>query len=117
MSPKGRPEGEQAPKRASAEGRSTSAEDGVLVVAGRFFASLGAPRGALPVGDLWGDTNVDVSFLSPGTPVENVLTGETLIVDGDTLDVAMLFREFPGALIRLVTGRVGEASRNSTPGH
>jgi len=113
VSPKGRLQGEEAP-RSSAEASSTSAEDGVLVVAGRFFASLGAPRGAIPVGELWGDTRVDVSFLPRGTPVDNVLTGETLLVEGDTLDVAILFREFPGALVRFVTDGVGEAPRRAS---
>jgi (1->4)-alpha-D-glucan 1-alpha-D-glucosylmutase len=117
ISPKRRPEGGQAPMRSGAEGSAKSAEDGVLVVAGRFFASLDAPMGRLPVGELWADTKVDVSFVPRGTPVENVLTGETLVVDGDTLDVAMLFREFPGALARFANGGAGEASRRSTPGH
>ena len=78
-------------------------EDGVLVVAGRLFASLGLPAGALPLGEPWGDTKVDASFLPSGTRVENVLTGETLVVDGDALDVGALFREFPGALLHFIT--------------
>ena len=84
--------------------RRVRGKEGVLVVAGRFFASFGLAAGELPLGERWGDTRVDASFLPSGASIENVLTGETLVVEGDTLDVAALLREFPGALVRFVGG-------------
>ena len=73
--------------------------EGVIVVAGRLFASLGLDPGVLPVGDAaWAGTTIDVGFLAPGTAMRNVLTGETVIVDGDRLPLARACESFPGAL-------------------
>ncbi|HKU85847.1 MAG TPA: malto-oligosyltrehalose synthase [Casimicrobiaceae bacterium] len=93
-------------RRAGAEGGPAGAQGGVLVVAGRLFASLGVPAGTLPLAERWGDTKIDASFLSRGTRVENVLTGEALVIDGD-IEMATLFRDFPGALVHCVTGDAG----------
>jgi (1->4)-alpha-D-glucan 1-alpha-D-glucosylmutase len=99
--------------------RREHADSGVLVVAGRLFASLGLPAGELPLGERWGDTKVDASFVPSGTRVENRLTGETLVVDRDALDVRTLFRNFPGALLHFVNARSAGRRRssisNSTP--
>jgi (1->4)-alpha-D-glucan 1-alpha-D-glucosylmutase len=72
---------------------------GVVVVAGRLFASLGLPAGEPPVGEAtWGDTAVDLSFLPAGVPLRNALTGESLAA-GNALPLGRLFASFPGALL------------------
>jgi (1->4)-alpha-D-glucan 1-alpha-D-glucosylmutase len=73
--------------------------DGVLVVAGRLYASLGLEHGVLPVGDAaWGGTTLDLGFVPRGTSLRNVLTGETAIVDDNRLPVAQACASFPVAL-------------------
>jgi (1->4)-alpha-D-glucan 1-alpha-D-glucosylmutase len=76
----------------------THGRDGVLVVAGRLFASLGLDTGELPLGGaVWADTALDVPFVAPGTALRNVLTGETLAADG-RIALAQAFGTFPAAL-------------------
>jgi (1->4)-alpha-D-glucan 1-alpha-D-glucosylmutase len=72
---------------------------GIVVVAGRLFASLGIAAGELPLGAAtWGDTSVDVSFLPAGLDLRNALTGEAHTA-GDALPLGALFASFPGALL------------------
>jgi (1->4)-alpha-D-glucan 1-alpha-D-glucosylmutase len=75
-----------------------TAEEGVVAIAGRLFASLVAV-GAWPVGDAWGDTVVDVGSLPPRARVTNVLTGETFVLDTPALPLARALAAFPGALL------------------
>jgi (1->4)-alpha-D-glucan 1-alpha-D-glucosylmutase len=71
---------------------------GVVVVAGRLFASLGVPAGTPALGaPAWADSAVDLAFLPPSTPMRNVLTGETLCA-GARLALADALASFPAAL-------------------
>jgi (1->4)-alpha-D-glucan 1-alpha-D-glucosylmutase len=73
---------------------------GIVVVAGRLFASLGVAAGELPLGEAtWGDTSLDLSFLPAGVELRNALTGEAHGA-GDALPLGRLFASFPGALLR-----------------
>ncbi|MGE5792498.1 MAG: malto-oligosyltrehalose synthase, partial [Bacteroidota bacterium] len=77
-----------------------SGASGLVVVAGRLFASLGIEPGRLPVGAAaWGDTAADLAFVPPGTPLANVVTGEILRCDGGRLPLACALGRFPGALL------------------
>jgi (1->4)-alpha-D-glucan 1-alpha-D-glucosylmutase len=78
---------------------------GVVAVAGRLFASLGLDAGVPPLGEAaWGDTTVDLSFIPAGTPLENVLTGESLTATGGAVPLAQVFAHFPGAILAYETG-------------
>lgn len=74
---------------------------GIVVAAGRLFASLGLESGALPVGvAAWGDTALDLAFLPEGTRLVNVLTGENVVMDASRrLPLARAMTHFPGALL------------------
>jgi (1->4)-alpha-D-glucan 1-alpha-D-glucosylmutase len=73
---------------------------GIIVVAGRLFASLGLDAGVLPLGaGTWGDTTVDLSFLPAGTRIMNWLTGETVDCRDGRLPLARALARFPGALL------------------
>ena len=70
------------------------------MVAGRLFASLGLEPGVVPLGDqVWADTKVEAGFLAPGTVLSNVLTGESLVIDGTPLRLAALFSRYPAAML------------------
>jgi (1->4)-alpha-D-glucan 1-alpha-D-glucosylmutase len=72
---------------------------GIVVVAGRLFATLGLEHGMPPVGEAaWGDAAVDLAFVPAGTVLENVLTGEVLVANGGAVAVAQAFAHFPGAV-------------------
>ena len=88
----------------------TTAEEGVVAIAGRLFASLVAV-GAWPVREAWGDTLVDVGPLAPGARVTNVLTGETFALDSPLLPLARALAAFPGALLHY-SSRAGERRRD-----
>jgi hypothetical protein len=81
----------------------TNGDGGVVVVAGRLFASLGLASEALPLGDIWSDTELDLGFLQPGTVLFNVLTNETFVVERARSRLEGLFATFPGALLRYST--------------
>jgi (1->4)-alpha-D-glucan 1-alpha-D-glucosylmutase len=75
-------------------------DGGVVVVAGRLFASLGLDAGTLPVGPAaWGDTTADVSFLPEGARLTNWLTGEIVGCRDGRLPLARALDAFPGALL------------------
>jgi (1->4)-alpha-D-glucan 1-alpha-D-glucosylmutase len=72
---------------------------GLVVVAGRLFASLGLAAGELPVGEAaWGDTTVDLSWLPAGIELRNALTGEAHAA-GAAVALGRLFANFPGAAL------------------
>ena len=73
-------------------------QHGVVVVAGRLFASLGAGVGELPLGERWADTMLAPDALPEGKTVRNLLTDETFAIEGD-LSVARVFRHFPGCVL------------------
>jgi (1->4)-alpha-D-glucan 1-alpha-D-glucosylmutase len=77
--------------------------DTLVAVAGRLFHTLGPRAGALPPGDAWADTTVDLSHAAPGGAMTNILTGETWQFDERPIRVARLFADFPGALLHFTT--------------
>ncbi len=80
------------------------ANAGSITIAGRLFASFGFDPKVPPLGETaWGDTAIDLSFIPDGTPLHNVLTGETLVVAGGALPLAQVFAHFPGALLAYET--------------
>jgi len=79
------------------------ARQGVIVAAGRLFASLGTADGALPLADAWADTVLDLSCAGPGTMLTDALTGASFPA-GAALPVATLFADFPGALLHFTAG-------------
>jgi (1->4)-alpha-D-glucan 1-alpha-D-glucosylmutase len=70
----------------------------MVVVAARLFTPLAA-LGEPPLGALWEDTVVRVPEVAEGTRLENVLTGETLVVSGGAIRIATAFARFPGAAL------------------
>jgi (1->4)-alpha-D-glucan 1-alpha-D-glucosylmutase len=77
-----------------------------IAVAGRLFATMGLGAGVLPVGPAaWGDTELDVGFLPPGTGVVNILSHEALAIRNGRIAMADLFRTFPGALLHCVPAK------------
>lgn len=73
---------------------------GVVVLAGRLFASLGLDVGVAPLAEAaWADTSADLSFIPTGTRLENVLTGETLSATGGHIRLATVFTRLPLALL------------------
>ena len=74
---------------------------GIVVAAGRLFASMGLEPGVLPVDEaVWGDTALDLAFLPAGTCLVNVLTGESRRTDASgRLLLTRAMTHFPGALL------------------
>jgi (1->4)-alpha-D-glucan 1-alpha-D-glucosylmutase len=77
----------------------THGQEGIVVAAGRLFASMGLAAGTLPLADAWADTALDLAFLAPRTPVTNVLTGDAFDAGGEAAPLAQLCADFPGALL------------------
>jgi (1->4)-alpha-D-glucan 1-alpha-D-glucosylmutase len=76
----------------------------LVVVATRFFASLGLAVGEAPVGAAWGDTWVELPgaephALPPGARLVDAMSGAVHVVDGPALPLAALLRDFPVALL------------------
>jgi (1->4)-alpha-D-glucan 1-alpha-D-glucosylmutase len=69
-----------------------------VTIAGRLWMKLGGEAETLPLGEnTWGDTAIDAGPLNGG--LVNVLTGETLAVEGGKIRLAAAFSRFPGALL------------------
>jgi (1->4)-alpha-D-glucan 1-alpha-D-glucosylmutase len=73
--------------------------EGVVVAAGRLFASLGLAVGTLPLGRVWRDTALDLSFLPPATRLSSLLTDETFLPEKNPVRLAQLCAVFPCALL------------------
>jgi maltooligosyltrehalose synthase len=73
---------------------------GLIVVAGRLWASLGAPAGTPPLGNaIWKDTAVDLKPLGAiGQPMNALSLNRVRVRDGRLL-LADAFSAFPAALI------------------
>jgi maltooligosyltrehalose synthase len=77
---------------------------GVVVVAGRLFASLGLDLGVAPIGEgAWGNATLDVDFLPPATQLYDLLTGVAHQTSADGLALARVFAAVPVALLRYQT--------------
>jgi (1->4)-alpha-D-glucan 1-alpha-D-glucosylmutase len=73
---------------------------GVIVVAGRLFATLPVVAGALPRGaDAWGDTRVLLPFMEEGTRLRNVLDDRTCRIREGGIRLAEAFECAPGAAL------------------
>jgi (1->4)-alpha-D-glucan 1-alpha-D-glucosylmutase len=65
-----------------------------ITVAPRMIAGLGIRPRALPLGDVWGDTRIELGFLKHGTELRDAITGATHRVEdggiavGDLLSAA-----------------------------
>ncbi|MFH1604041.1 MAG: malto-oligosyltrehalose synthase, partial [Pseudomonadota bacterium] len=85
---------------------------GIVVAAGRLFASMGLEPGALPLDEAaWDDAALDLAFLPEGTRLANVLTGELLETDSRRLPLSRAMTRFPAAL--LAYGAPEGASRSN----
>jgi len=78
------------------------ASSGIVVVAGRLFASLGIEQGVAPVAeDAWTAAALGLDFLSPGTELRDVLSGAVHRLGADrSLALSGLFAAIPVALLR-----------------
>jgi (1->4)-alpha-D-glucan 1-alpha-D-glucosylmutase len=72
---------------------------GIVVAAGRLFASLGVAAGSLPVATSWGDTALDLSFVPRGEALRDAVTGRSIDTSDDAMPLARLFADFPGTLL------------------
>ncbi|HVE49988.1 MAG TPA: malto-oligosyltrehalose synthase [Casimicrobiaceae bacterium] len=74
--------------------------EGVVVVAGRLFASLGLEPTQLPLAEeLWQDTTLEPKAIPAGARISDVVSGTTFTFDGSPLSIARLFADFPGAVL------------------
>lgn len=89
---------------------------GIVVAAGRLFASMGLEPGTLPVGEAaWGDTVLELAFLPQGTRLVNVLTGVTMETDAlRRVPLSRAMTHFPAAL--LAYGVAGGSPRSDATG-
>jgi len=76
----------------------THEKETIVVVAGRLFASLNIDVGALPVGDAWGDTTLDLAFMGARDGID-VLSGQAVAVARERVPASMICRTFPCALL------------------
>jgi (1->4)-alpha-D-glucan 1-alpha-D-glucosylmutase len=74
-------------------------EHRLVVIAGRLFTGLVGAEGELPLGDVWQDTSVRVPEAADGAAFENLLTGETLVVQGGVIRLSAALGSFPGAAL------------------
>ena len=84
----------------------THGAEGIICAAGRLFASIGLGVHELPLGTVWGDTTLDTSFLPAGARLINIVTGAAVAGEAQSLSVADLFGDFPGAMLHYRVERV-----------
>jgi (1->4)-alpha-D-glucan 1-alpha-D-glucosylmutase len=90
--------GEHA-KHALAFARRHGKEVSITVVP-RLMVGLGIEPGALPCGAaVWGDTRIELPFLSDGDVLRNAFTGEEMRVTGGGLAIAELLARVPVAVM------------------
>lgn len=72
----------------------------LVVICARLFAKLLGEAGKLPLGaQVWAGTRVAAAGLPDGTRLTNVLTGETLEVEGGSIALARACASFPAAVL------------------
>ncbi len=71
----------------------------IVVVATRLYASLGLAAGELPVGEVWGDTTLQLPAETLGMSLSETLVGATHRVTAQGLPLAQLLRDVPVALL------------------
>lgn len=75
-------------------------EQGIIAVAGRFFAAATQQR-QLPCGaQFWGDTRIVLPFLPSGCRLSEIFTGRDLSYDGDGMLLGTAWERIPGAVFR-----------------
>jgi (1->4)-alpha-D-glucan 1-alpha-D-glucosylmutase len=78
----------------------------LVVLAGRFFVGLckgdASALPALPQGDAWQDTTVQLPAWLEGEVLENLLTGERFTVGADALALSAALRHVPWAAFVVV---------------
>ena len=77
----------------------THANEGIVAVAGRLFASLGVAAGQLPVGALWEDTALQLPLAPQGAAWHDALRGQAVAVPDVVMPLSRLFADFPAALL------------------
>jgi (1->4)-alpha-D-glucan 1-alpha-D-glucosylmutase len=81
---------------------------GVIVIAGRLFASMVTQPGALPCGsDVWRDTRVEVPILREGTVLRNALSDRSCRVRSGAVLLADVYDAVPGAALIYEEGETG----------
>jgi (1->4)-alpha-D-glucan 1-alpha-D-glucosylmutase len=76
-----------------------SGESGVLVAAGRMFASLGVEPGTPPLGEAWKDTRLEAEMLPAGARLTDWLTGARLDARQGSIDLTQAFHHLPVAIL------------------
>ncbi len=75
-------------------------EEGVAVtVAPRLASALGAKPGAMPLGEAWGDTQVQLPFFDAGTPLTDAISGTVHALAGASLALSSLLAHAPVAVL------------------
>ena len=78
----------------------TGGNHGVITVAPRLHASLGAGEGELPCGEaIWTDTAVALPCVPAGTRLRNLFTGEELEPENGSLRLARILADAPVAAL------------------
>jgi (1->4)-alpha-D-glucan 1-alpha-D-glucosylmutase len=77
------------------------AGEAVVTIAPRLIAGLGVAPGALPCGDIWGDTRVELPMFREGAVLRDVLTGAEHRLAGGGFAAATLLARFPVAVLRV----------------
>jgi maltooligosyltrehalose synthase len=76
----------------------------VLVICGRLYAKLLGAKRALPLGEAWGDTSIEVPFLSNGAQLGDVLTGARFTLTGGGLALSQVYAALPVAVMLVESG-------------
>jgi len=75
-------------------------EDGaVITVAPRLTSALGLKPGAMPIGEIWGDTKVLLPFLAEGAALRDAITGVMHTLDGAELQLSKVLIQAPVAAL------------------
>jgi (1->4)-alpha-D-glucan 1-alpha-D-glucosylmutase len=70
-----------------------------VTVAPRLIAGLGIRPRALPLGDVWGDTRIELGFLKDGTELRDAITGAPHRVADGGIAAAQLLRDASVAVL------------------
>ena len=73
----------------------------VVAVVPRLTVSLGVQPGALPCGDLWEDTRIELPFLEAQAPMVDVITGREVWLEEGTIALSKLLDVAPVAVLSL----------------
>ncbi|HSS28161.1 MAG TPA: malto-oligosyltrehalose synthase, partial [Usitatibacter sp.] len=75
-------------------------EDSVVAtIAPRLTSALGVKPGVMPIGAIWGDTQVSLPFLGEGASLRDAITGAVQKPDGNALQLASVLGQAPVAVL------------------